>query len=375
MSRTRSSRTSSGTRLRSHRRTDAMSRGAAGRASTSTSCSRPPSGGPPGCIRLLDADGDVRVLGDTDPGLGETLRGVLRGGRPPGGRVAAGRHHRVHDGVRVDVHEVEALGTVVAALAPGRNVEVLGVARRGGHGNGDVGERRGRGVVQVPGEDGAHVGVAQHLGEAGLVAQFDEHGLVEHAGHRRVMHGEDGAEGRRRLEFLRQPVQLFLRDLAVVEAGHRGVEGDDAQAVDVVDAVDRAGGRRLIEQQFPEGGAVVVVAHGPHDLRAERLRDGFDETAQLRIGVRLAAIGEVAGEHERIGLHPGGADVGEDLLHPGVGVDRSVEQLVAADEVGVGDVQQGVRRPRVFGYSLGPTRAAHDLSLPFADVLRGTRRV
>ncbi len=63
----------------------------------------------------------------------------------------------------------------------------------------------------------------------------------------------------------------------MVIPGYGTVQGDDPQAVDVVDLVDRPGTRGLVEQTFTEGGAVVMVPHRPDHPGVEFLRDRFDE--------------------------------------------------------------------------------------------------
>ncbi len=86
-----------------------------------------------------------------------------------------------------------------------------------------------------------------------------------------------------------------------MESGHGTVQSDDSQSVHVVDPVDRAGTRGLVEQTFTEGRAVVVIPHRPDHPGLEFLRDGLDERTQLHIRIGLASIGQVAGEDQASG--------------------------------------------------------------------------
>src|SRR5690606_32434008 len=88
-------------------------------------------------------------------------------------RVAE-RHDRVHDLILVDVHEVEGAPAVDAREGARFGARVDRVAGGGGDRDGDAGEGARGGVVQVPGEDGAHVAAAQHLGELGLVVELED---------------------------------------------------------------------------------------------------------------------------------------------------------------------------------------------------------
>jgi hypothetical protein len=83
------------------------------------------------------------------------------------------------------------------------------------------------------------------------------------------MQRQDGAVRRGNGQLRREPIQLVLLDFAVVVSEDGGVEGDDAQPVDVVGVVDRRVRRLLPEQCGPEMAAVVMVAHRPDHLRTE----------------------------------------------------------------------------------------------------------
>ncbi|BEK98932.1 UDP-N-acetylmuramoylalanyl-D-glutamate--2, 6-diaminopimelate ligase [Nocardia seriolae] len=133
--------------------------------------------------------------GDDDAGVGEFIGGLLGiRGVADGGAVADG-DHGMHDGVGVDVDVVEGLGPVAAALAAVGGGHVLAVAGGGGDRDRDAREQGGARKVQVPGQNGADVGAVENVGQAALVAEFDQDGQVLHAGDGRVVHGQDGAEG------------------------------------------------------------------------------------------------------------------------------------------------------------------------------------
>ena len=123
--------------------------------------------------------------------------------------------------------------------------------------SGDARECRGR-VVQVAAKDGANVGVAQDSGKRRLAPEFHEHGQIQHGWYRRVVQGGMVPSGAGWLVRQRAspaaPAQL-----AVVEAGHGGVQGNDAQPVDEVAVVQRGIVARLVQEPGSEIGLVVVV--------------------------------------------------------------------------------------------------------------------
>ena len=136
----------------------------------------------------------------------------------------------------------------------------------------------------------------------------------EHARHRRVVHREDRAERRGRREHVREPGELLVAQLAVVEAGHGRVERDEPQAVELVDAVDRASSDRRSARRAArarKAGAVVVVAHHPEHAGAEPRGERLDDRPQLGVGVALAEVDEVAGEDDAVGCDAGCLDRGE----------------------------------------------------------------
>ena len=131
--------------------------------------------------------------------------------------------------------------------------------------------------------------------------------------------------------------------------GHGRVERDDPQAVDVVDAIDRAvAAERVAEQAAPERRAVVVVAHDPDDLRAEAVGDGVDDATDPVVRVGLAPVGEIAGEHDGLGPGAGCLELLEQRAQVVLARDAIVEPAPAREQVRVTDVEEEVIRP---GYS------------------------
>ncbi len=86
----------------------------------------------------------------------------------------------MHDGVFVHVHQVESLAAVARPGAAHGDVQVLGVTGGGGHRYRNTGEGGSGGVMQVPGQDGADIRVAEHCSEGRLAPEFDEDGKVQH---------------------------------------------------------------------------------------------------------------------------------------------------------------------------------------------------
>ena len=106
------------------------------------------------------------------------------------------------------------------------------------------------------------------------------------------------------------------------------------------------GGDLLAEQLPCVRRPLVVVAHHPDDLCAE-LRGGWlDDLAELRVGLRLGPVGEVTGEHDRLGwdLEPGQAKHG--VAEVLVGVDGAVQKTFG-QQVRIADVSDDVSRERV----------------------------
>ena len=160
----------------------------------------------------------------------------------------------------------------------------------------------------MPTEDRAHVGAGEHLGQQVLVGELDGLGRPQHRQRdRRVVHRQDRAVRGGHGQLLGQPHQLRRRQVAVVVARHAGVERDHPQPVDVVHPVLRRLGVGVLAEEPPRIGLpLVVVAHHPHHLSAHLGRGRLDELAQPRVRRRLGAVGQVAGEDQRLGrgAHP-----------------------------------------------------------------------
>ncbi len=161
-----------------------------------------------------------------------------------------------------------------------------------------------------------------------------------------MVHGEQGAVRRGRGQHLREPDQLVSVELTVVESGHAGVERDDPQTADVVHAVLRAGAV-LVVQPGSELRALVVVAHGPHDLGSELGSDGLDDLAQQGVRRGLGLVGQVAGEHQRPWRRVEVCESPEGFAQLVLGVDGAVLLDASREEVRVGDVGDDVPRVRV----------------------------
>ncbi len=152
----------------------------------------------------------------------------------------------------------------------------------------------------MPGEDPAHVGALDDGGEAVLLVQLDELGRAQHRQRERwVVHREQRAVRRGCREHVGQPLQLPVGEVAVVVAGHAGVEGDDPQPVDLVHPVL---GAVVVGVEEPAGvrRALVVVAHHPDHDRAHRLGGRLDQLAQAGVRRGLGPVGQVAGEDQRL---------------------------------------------------------------------------
>ena len=143
-------------------------------------------------------------------------------------------------------------------------------------------------------------------------------------------------------ERVAEPAELVVGDLAVVPPRHAGVEADDPQSGDVVDPVLGFVGL-LAEQLAGVRRPFVVVAHAPHDLRADRVGVRLDEVAQCAVGIRLPEIGEVAGEHECLRRRVDPRQPVERRAETRDSVDRAVLPGVTGQEMRVAHVGDDVR--------------------------------
>ena len=154
-------------------------------------------------------------------------------------------------------------------------------------------------------------------------------------------------------ELIGEPVELIGGDRAVVVAGHRTVDRDDPESADVVDPVLRGIRTVFIEQQALVDRAFVVVAHHPDNACAHAFGDRLDGGAQADICLRLAEVGEVAGEYNRLGVGARPFEKRESLEEVRLGVDRVVQGPVGIQEMRVaevGDRVQGLRMLSVSGH-------------------------
>ena len=216
-----------------------------------------------------------------------------------------------------------------------------------------------------PRDHAADVGALDHLGQQVLVVQLDDLGRAHHRHRdRRVVHREHGAVLGRRRELVGQPGQLGRRDLPVVVAGDARVEGDHPEAGDVVHPVlGDVLGDLLAEQLARIGLALVVVAHHPDDLGPDLGGRRLDDLAQLHVGLRLGAVGQVAGEHDGLWRELEAGQPGHRVAQVLVGVDGAV-QPTFGQQVRVADVGDDVGGERVLtqrdhGTSVGGRRDAH----------------
>jgi hypothetical protein len=80
----------------------------------------------------------------------------------------------------------------------------------------------------------------------------------------------------------------------------------------------------LAEELRPEVGPVVVVAHGPDDLRIEILAGRLDDCAELGVGLGIAFVRQVAGKNHGFGAGTGRLDLVEELNQAGFAVNCAV---------------------------------------------------
>ena len=177
-----------------------------------------------------------------------------------------------------------------------------------------------------------------------------------------MVHREDRAERRGGGEHLGQPGELLVAQLAVVVTGHRRVEGDEPQPVELVDAVDGTHriGECLVQQLGAERRAIVVVAHHPEHAGAEARGERLDERAQVGVGIALAEVDEVAGEDDRRrARRRTPRSTSSARVSRAVASTRSNRRDAGRAQVGVAEVQQDALGRRVLG-------VAHVGSLPSA---------
>jgi hypothetical protein len=115
---------------------------------------------------------------------------------------------------------------------------------------------------------------------------------------------QDGPVRSGRFQLGCQPVQLVVTEFPMMEAGHRGVHGDNPQAVDVVAVVHRGVIARLVQQPCPKVGPVIVVSHGPDDFGAQILAGRIDDCSEFGVSLGISLIRQVTGENYGFGAGP-----------------------------------------------------------------------
>ena len=160
-----------------------------------------------------------------------------------------------------------------------------------------------------------------------------------------MVHDEDRAVLRWIREFPCEPSVLVVRQSAVVIARHSRVDRDDAEPVDVRHGVVRRVGVDA-EERPGHRSALVMVAAGEHERAAEPFDDRIDDGPQQAVGLRIAAVREVARDDEGVDPLLRRLDPGQGLPQLVLGVDPAREQASARDEMGVGKVRDDMRRRR-----------------------------
>ena len=118
----------------------------------------------------------------------------------------------------------------------------------------------------------------------------------------------------------------------------------------------------LAEQLAGVRRPLVVVAHAPHHLGARSARPPARPSPAAAVGLGLAEVGEVAGEHERVRRRIDPGQPVERGGEAGDGVDRAVLPGLAGQQVGVADVGDDVGRwgeLAVLDHSESVRRAGH----------------
>jgi hypothetical protein len=99
---------------------------------------------------------------------------------------------------------------------------------------------------------------------------------------------------------------------------------------------------------LPHRRAVIVITHDPHDRAPKPRSERLDQGPQLPVGGRLPRIHEVAGENQRRRGDPRRLDTPEQPLQSGIGVNRSVQGLIAGNQVSIRKMEQNMIRSRIF---------------------------
>ena len=136
------------------------------------------------------------------------------------------------------------------------------------------------------------------------------------------------------VELPREPIRPRRAEHAVVPARLNGIEQQHAPLGRVQGALDeavRVG--RCLRQGLQQGLPAVVVADHHVVWHAERR----ESVAQLAVGGRLPAVGQIAAQHAEGRVAMACVDVGKAGVEPGARIDP-VDRLSGADQMGIGDL-------------------------------------
>ena len=117
--------------------------------------------------------------------------------------------------------------------------------------------------MQVPGQERSNVRALNDPSQRGLVVEFQKTHQLNGRRNRRMVKSKNGPLGCRRRKLLSEPVQLGGRELAVVIARHRGVQGDQPHTLKIEYSVLRLSRRRAAPQDLRKRLALIVIAHHP----------------------------------------------------------------------------------------------------------------
>ena len=177
-------------------------------------------------------------------------------------------------------------------------------------------------------------------------------------------------------------VELAVGQVAVVVAGHAGVQGDDPQPVHLVHPVLGAvvvGAEEAARVRRP----LVVVAHHPDHLGAHRLGRRLDDLAQPAVRRGLGLVGEVAGEDQRLRGRVDGREPCQGARPARPRCRRRRTGAAAGQQVRVGEVRDRVPGCRVLaelpharrlGHAWGGSRSSARSPATFGRRSRAGRR-
>lgn len=122
---------------------------------------------------------------------------------------------------------------------------------------------------------------------------------------------------------------------AGVGAGFGGVEEQAAMAGDVFAALDETVFVGEFGEDLEEGRAAVVIA----DAEARLHRKALEPVAQAAVVVAVTPVGEVAGDHQQVGIGMIGEDVRQRLFEIGIGI-AAGDGRSGGGQVDVGEVDE-----------------------------------